>query len=132
MMPLTPIRYDVGMGTIQEAATKIKALFDRSAGEWGIPAVIILVSLASFGLGRLSAFSEARPAVSVRQAASAGEVREMTVGGAVVASRSGSSYHFPWCAGAQSIKEGNKVWFKDEEAARKAGYTPAKNCAGLE
>lgn len=120
------------MDTIQEAFGKIKRFLDSGVGEWAVPVIILLVGLSSFGLGRLSAASEARPAVSVLQAASAAESREITVGGTVVASRSGGSYHFPWCAGAKTIKESNKVWFKDEAAAQKAGYTAAKNCEGLQ
>jgi len=51
--------------------------------------------------------------------------------GAYVGSRNGSKYHFPWCPGAQQIKEENKVWFSSVEEAQKAGYTPAANCKGL-
>ncbi|MEK7120782.1 MAG: hypothetical protein AAB840_01690 [Patescibacteria group bacterium] len=53
-------------------------------------------------------------------------------GGAVVASKSGSKYHLPWCSGASTIKEENKIWFDSVEEARKAGYTPAGNCKGIE
>jgi hypothetical protein len=119
------------MGTIQEWALKIKGLVDRRAGEWAAPFLVIFVGLASFGLGRLSAASEARPAISVREASAASEAFEMALGGAVVASRSGRTYHLPWCPGAESIKESNKIWFEDEAAAQKAGYQPAKNCQGL-
>lgn len=49
-------------------------------------------------------------------------------GGGVVASKNGSKYHFPWCPGAGQIKEENKVWYADEEAAVRAGLEKAKNC----
>lgn len=52
-------------------------------------------------------------------------------GGQVVASKSGTKYHFPWCSGAKTISEKNKIWFDSPEAARVAGYTPAANCKGL-
>lgn len=52
-------------------------------------------------------------------------------GGQLVASKSGTKYHFPWCAGAQQISEKNKIWFNAPEEARKGGYTPASNCKGL-
>ena len=116
---------------IPEFRLKIKNLAEDWVGEWGLVAIVLLLSLASFGLGRLSAQEGAKPVVAVREAPPAALVREMAVGGLVVASRRGSAYHYPWCAGASSIAEGNKVWFKSEEAARRAGYAPAKNCKGL-
>jgi len=55
----------------------------------------------------------------------------MAVGGLVVASRTGSVYHFPWCAGASQIKAENQIWYSSEEAAKEAGYAPSRNCKGL-
>ena len=48
-----------------------------------------------------------------------------------VASKNGTVYHFPWCPGAQQIKEENKIYFNSREEAEKEGYRPAKNCPGL-
>ena len=48
--------------------------------------------------------------------------------GSVLGSRNGTKYHFPWCSGAQTIKEENKIWFASEEVAQSAGYTKAANC----
>jgi len=48
-----------------------------------------------------------------------------------VVSKNGARYHYPWCSGAQSIKEENKIWFDTKEEAEAAGYTPAANCKGL-
>ena len=120
------------MGNIQEFNAKIKNVVDDLLTERGLIAVVFLVALASFALGRLSALETARPAVSIRQAALAAEARPMAPGGLVVASRTGTSYHYPWCSGADSIKSANQVWFQNEQDARAAGYTPAKNCKGLE
>lgn len=120
------------MASIQEIWGGIKGSLDRGAGEWGIPILVLLVGLASFGLGRLSVLQGAESVVSITESPQQLAASAMTVGGQVVASRSGSVYHYPWCAGASTIKETNKIWFKDETAARKAGYTPAKNCKGLE
>jgi hypothetical protein len=53
-------------------------------------------------------------------------------GGAVVGSKNGTKYHYPWCAGAQTIKEENKIFFASIEEARAKGYTPAANCKGLQ
>lgn len=51
--------------------------------------------------------------------------------GSVVASKSGTKYHLPWCPGAKSIKEENKIWFSTAAEAENAGYTKAANCKGL-
>ena len=97
----------------------------------GVPLAVLLVGLATFGLGRLSMVEENRPQVSLQHAAAAEAFPPMNMGGLVVGSRNGGTYHFPWCAGAQQISEQNKRWFKSEEDAQKAGYKPAKNCKGL-
>lgn len=117
---------------IPDIALKIKNLAEDVLSEWGILILVFLLSLASFGLGRLSSLESARPAVSVREAEVASAVRAMTVSGQVVASRSGKAYYFPWCGGADRITAQNKVWFQSEAAAKKAGYAPAKNCKGLQ
>jgi hypothetical protein len=52
-------------------------------------------------------------------------------GGQYVASKSGQSYHLPWCSGAKQIKEENKIYFDSKEEAEAAGYAPAKNCKGI-
>lgn len=54
-----------------------------------------------------------------------------TQGGGYVASKSGTKYHLPWCPGAQSMREENKIWFATKEDAERAGYKPASNCKGL-
>lgn len=51
--------------------------------------------------------------------------------GSIVASKNGTKYHYPWCAGAKQISEKNKIFFDSIESARAAGYTPASNCKGL-
>ena len=116
---------------IPESWQKIKNGLEDQLSEWGTIAIVVLVGLSSFGLGRLSAGEEARPVVSIRNAEFSAEALSMAPGGLIVASRSGSAYHYPWCPGAAAISQGNKVWFKSEEAARRAGYLPAKNCKGL-
>lgn len=50
----------------------------------------------------------------------------------LVGSRHSDKYHFPWCPGARRIKPENLVTFSSYEEARNAGYTPARNCPGLE
>ena len=111
-------------------------------------AVICLVGVGAFFLGRLSADissqgglrivgedTGASASLAERNAStphSSTEVGEGAIAGGVVASKAGSKYHFPWCAGAQAIKESNKIWFESTEEARKEGYTKASNCKGLE
>jgi len=96
--------------------------------------VIILVAVIAFGLGRLSKIEEARVPVRI-ETAEFGKVSGSSVSinaaAVFVASRQGSKYHFPWCSGAQRIKESNKISFNSREDAERAGYTPAANCKGL-
>lgn len=116
-------------GSIRESIAQIKE--PAHAGrDIFLVAIIVLVALTAFGLGRLSAMETSRPAVTLTNRAVSSE-QPMYIGGLVVASRKGRKYHFPWCPGAQHMKEANKVWFASEEDARAAGYTPAGNCKGL-
>lgn len=123
--------------------------------------LILLVGFGSFGLGRLSRLQESKSPILMEQTLSASVAAVSSVapsslftgndtsgvspvkgrlsegnnpvapGGALVASKGGTKYHFPWCSGAQRISEANKIWFGSVEEARKAGYTPAGNCKGL-
>lgn len=126
-------------------------LRSRKGRDMALVGLILLTGTASFGLGRLSALNENRPPVSVDyngkvidggdlSAASAhpDNTGNLAAAGAalggderVVASKNGSVYHLPWCAGAQKIKEENKVWYNSPEAAKAAGLRPAGNCSGL-
>jgi len=105
-----------------------------------MPLLVVTVGFAGFGLGRLSILLAIGGDVVVRNAAmvpaahlrtSAAANPTLVLGGEYVASKSGTKYHFPWCAGARSIKEDNKVWFASKEEAELAGYEPAANCKGL-
>ncbi len=102
--------------------------------------LIALVGFGGFGLGRLSKISEERTPVRIyKESLSSGASGDVGSGGSAimpeskqfVASVSGAKYHLPWCAGASTIKEENKIWFATEEEAQKAGYTAALNCPGL-
>ena len=119
------------MATIQDAGRKIKRFAEEGIGEWGIPALVMLVGVASFGLGRLSALEEARPPVAIRQTPSAVSARAIPLGGQYVAARGGSVYYFPWCSGAQKIAPASQVWFASEKEAQASERRPAKNCKGL-
>ncbi len=111
---------------------------------WLLPAVLVLVGLTAFGLGRLSALGERGeglvirlPDGSVQTAAAYAATTPAKVAaapatsGTYVASKSGTKYYLPSCSGAGRIKEENKVWFETVAEAQAAGYTAAANCPGL-
>ena len=119
------------MQSIQEWRQKIKNWTENAVGEWGLVAIVILLGLGSFGLGRLSALEDVRPPVAIQEAPGLAKPQGMYTGGLYVASRTGSVYYCPWCTGAGKILPQNQVWYTTEAAARAAGYTPAKACKGL-
>lgn len=111
-----------------------------------VAAAIVLSSSVSFGLGYLSgedAGEKGEMQVIERQVAEAtltgaapvpevaGAAVPVAAGGQYVASKTGKSYHLPWCGGAKQIKEENKVWFATKEEAEAKGYKPAGNCPGI-
>lgn len=143
--------------SIKHLGEKIKglpSLFLNIKTEVFVTALIILVGLAGFGLGRLSGLEKNRgeiqilraentvvnvspsaslsKAVTVPPMSAAAIMATETAQGLLVASKSGAKYHFPWCAGASQIADKNKIWFASYEQAQKAGYTRASNCKGLE
>jgi hypothetical protein len=119
------------MGSIREKTSIIKGFFITIGSEWIVILIVILVGFGGFALGRLSAIqSDIEPVVVSQTAVASGgnfEASERSL----VGSRNGSKYHFPWCSGAQQIADRNKIWFDNEEEARRSGYTPAGNCKGL-
>ena len=127
------LRYDVSnMPNIHEWGQKIKVLGHDAIGEWGLFAIVFLLALASFGLGRLSALEDVKPPVAITEAPTTQKPAALFMGGLLVASRSGSVYYYPWCSGATKILPANQRWFASEVEAKNAGYTPAKGCKGLE
>ncbi len=117
---------------LQKIKQNIKVVGEGWIAEWGIVTIVFLVALASFGLGRLSALEDTEPLVSITEAPTDAKPRAVASGGLYVAARGGSAYYYPWCSGANKIHAANKVWFESEAAARRAGYSPAKGCKGLE
>lgn len=121
-----------GMRRIQQYSQEIKTYADEALAAWGMLGLMVVAIVGAFGLGRLSATMDAKPLVTVSEAAAAAATTEpLRLGGYVVASRSGEVYYFPWCAGASNITAQNQRWFESEAAAEQAGYRPAKNCRGL-
>lgn len=111
-------------------------------------AIVVLCSVCSFGLGRLSAMSEIDEPVEYIKASSsvARLVKTSTTGdklsanvaqatvepntqeGQVTASKNGKNYYFESCSGAKRISEKNKITFSSAEEAEKAGYTISATC----
>ena len=127
------------MGTIADIREKSKALLGRIPEGTLTVAIVILACSLSFGLGLLAGKDtregelriEELAQVDTLSTAQIASEEPLASGGQYVASRTGQSYHLPWCSGAKQIKEENKVWFASKEAAEAAGYAPAKNCKGL-
>src|SRR3989338_10945654 len=91
------------MRNIQHVWVKIKGLGADAIDEWGLIAIVFLVAIASYGLGRLSALEDSKPLVSITQAPVAATPRAIAPGGPFVASRGGGAYYYPWCAGGAQI-----------------------------
>jgi hypothetical protein len=120
--------------------------------------LIILVALASFGLGRLSTLQRDKTPIRLDTKNEIGETLDASsdilapisgIGGSVVnnaiendqfvtptqkafvASKTGKKYYAPWCTAVSRINDQNKVWFATKEDATTKGYTPASNCKGM-
>ena len=118
---------------------KFCKLARRQGGDNGkeiyLAAVIVLVAVISFGLGRLSKIREEKMPITIENIATSTE----TVASAIspisskifVASRNGKKYYYAWCDSANVIKEQNRIWFSTQKEAESAGYEPAANCKGL-
>jgi len=116
-------------------------LASRKATDVGVVLAVVLLGLMSFGLGRLSVLEDRKVPVMLCSAVEQAMTPVPNVAEAApqqtaqqsgyVASKNGTAYHFPWCSGAQRIKEENKVWFASKAEAEAAGYRPASTCKGL-
>ncbi len=117
------------MESIQDLSQRIKVSAMDGVREWGIAILMLLISVSSFGLGRLSGLVDSQGTITITQAATVAQA--LTHGGMYEASRTGAEYFFPWCKNAEKLQITDQVWFATELAAQKAGYSPAKNCRGL-
>ena len=130
---------------IAEYADKVKFWISEKRSDLFVAAVIFLVGMGGFGLGRLSVLWQnkapvevagsdiARPFGSTTPAEQAilPQQKAISTTGRFVGSRGGSAYHYPWCPGALKIKEENKIWFQTKQEAVAKGYKPAGNCPGM-
>lgn len=109
--------------------------------------IVIIIAIASFGLGRFSVSGDKEEATKIHLinspklntlpeiaalSSTSTPVVDATVGGSFVASKSGTKFHLISCPGAKQIKEGNKIYFSSKQEALVAGYKPAANCPGLQ
>ncbi len=133
--------------SIEDISKKIKGFVEEQE-HLVIVLIIVLVAFASFGMGRLSKIDSMKEPLRI-EGAGAVVVGATETGikaskttadappnapettGALVGSKNGTKYHYPWCSGAKRIKAENKVIFANSAEAQKAGYTPAANCKGL-
>lgn len=127
----------------QENIRKIGVGVNRllSDSSFFISTLLILVAIASFGLGRQSVSQktpENNAAIRQEPPAKALPVSKTPKAPAAaendtyyVASKNGSVYHLPYCSGAKRISEANRVVYKTREEAEAAGLRPAANCPGL-
>lgn len=111
--------------TIAEAREKCKTALTLIPRDVLIISIIFLASSASFGLGLLAGLDAGQGRGVVKEE-KISPVASTT--GQVVASKNGTKYYLPHCAGAERISDANKVWFASIAAATKAGYAPAANC----
>jgi hypothetical protein len=95
-------------------------------------AVIVLVGLASFGLGYNAGTQPTRVHIAKPTVDGQPPARALPALAPFVGSKHSDKYHYPWCSGAARIAPENMVRFESAKAALAAGYKPAQNCPGLQ
>lgn len=93
---------------------------------------LFLLVILVFGLGKLDLYQVnshkiqlLRPFILKENAKNTLENKGKTT---IFASKNGSKYYYVWCKSGNRVKEENKIYFKDEEEAKKRGFDAAKNC----
>ena len=131
---------------------KIKGIIGIDSTTFLLLCILVLVSLGSFGLGRLSVSNTDENSSIKLENTSEGIVKgeigksikaesnmESVVGSMnkveeiqkekmYVASKNGKLYYAISCSGAKRISEKNRVWFASASDAEKSGYTPSSSC----
>ncbi len=124
---------------------KIKRFIQSNTGkDTLIVLIVILVGLASFMLGRISARDTGIkinynniPASAASGGQEARQFLEMnpsldkatiTTGKAFFASKKGHKYYPVDCSAGKSIKPENRIYFKDNNSAESAGYELSTAC----
>lgn len=107
------------------------SLFLNKNNEVFYSILVILAGVSGFILGQLSVLNTQTHRSEVLYESQQGII-DSNFKGEIVASKTGSRYHYIWCSGASLIKEENKIYFENIKEARNRGYLPATNCKGLE
>lgn len=137
---------------------RIKNFFKNNEKDIILIAGVILISLISFGAGRLSVPAIPKTPITVEEMPLEASIipssqdnisninsnqnqnqesrnQEPNAPGQkeclLVGSKNSNKYHYPWCIGAKNISEKNKICFNSKEEAQGKGYQPAGNCPGL-
>jgi hypothetical protein len=97
----------------------------KNKAELVIIVSIILISMISFNFGKIKATRDFNEKITAYD--NGGEISDFDF--QVVVSVNSNKYHFPWCSGASTIKDSNKIFFENEAAALAAGYVLAGNCS---
>ena len=93
--------------------------------------VIILVSLLSFGLGRITTTQRDGVKINfdqslVQNTSNSASVVSSVPTGKISASVNGTRYYYPHCK--STVSEKNKIYFDTAAEAEASGYTLALNC----
>ncbi len=126
---------------IKHFALKIKTFANERRRMLLMVLFVFIISLISFGLGRLSIVAQPESLVIENGVPTLSDVSKiMTTGGAqsiglptaqsgnFVASKNSTYYYLPTCATAKRIKDENKVWFQTEQEAQGLGFTRGSGC----
>jgi len=94
-----------------------------------LPVYLLGLSLIfSFSVGYIEASADQKPPIFIQENNISTTIEGET---GVVASKSGTTFYYPWCSGRNRIKPANERWFSGPTEALKYGLKPAQNCLGL-
>ena len=97
--------------------------------EYLVIIIIVLVSLASFGLGRMSALESQKGEESVEFIIPELSKIDMSFKGFnYVASINGAKYYPRGCKAVNRINQENRIYFKSGSDAQKSGYGYTGSC----
>jgi len=131
--------------SINDFMNKIKAQLRIDGNTAFVVAILVLVGLCSFGLGRLSK-DESLNDPNTKLEHGNGYIVKEEIGKSIliendtkntqsipkekmyVASKNGKLYYGANCSGAGRIKLENQLWFNTEQEAIDTGYSKASSC----
>jgi len=102
---------------------------DKIKREYLLVAIILLVGLTSFGLGRISVLEKNQEESEVEFIVpELSKIDPSFKGFNYLASINGTKYYPRACGSANRINIENRIYFKSTEDATKSGFERAKNC----